>query len=258
MAPGSRTAKLGERTVTRVGLGTNRLTDTEENREFLRAALDAGLDFIDTAHVYTDGASETTIGNALAPFPEGVTVATKGGYQAEGGVEALRSELEQSFRSLQAETIALYYVHRLHADERPIEETLGLLAEYRDGGRIEHVGLSDVSIDEIEDAREIVPIAAVQNEHNLSKPDDEVIGYCEAEGILYVPFFPLRGNESSQIEDAAERAGASPNQVTLAWHLGRSPAVAPIPGTLSLEHLRENLAALDLELSDTDLTGLRG
>ena len=251
------TARLGDRTVKRVGLGTNRLTDTEENHEFLRQAVGAGLDFIDTAHLYTDGASETTIGNALAPFGDDLTVATKGGYKTDGGVAALRAELEQSFERLKTETIALYYLHRLHADARPLEATMGLLAEYRDAGRIEHVGLSDVGIEEIEACNEIVPIAAVQNELSLDKPGDrEVIGHCEAQGILYVPFYPLHGSDTAQVREAADRLDATPNQVALAWHLSRSSVVVPIPGTLSLEHLEENLGALGVELTDEELTRL--
>lgn len=244
---------LGGRQVSRVGLGTNRLTDTPENQAFLRDALEAGVDMIDSAHLYTDGASETTIGNALAPCPEGLVVATKGGFGKESD---LRAELEQSFERLQAERIDLYYVHRLQP-EVPIAETMGLLAEYVDAGRIGHVGLSEVGVEQIEEARETVPIAAVQNEFSLAgRKHDEVIDHCEAEGIVFVPFFPLRVEDEDTLRDVAHAMDATPNQVAVAWLLQRSPAMLPIPGTLSLEHVRENVAALELELSDEDVARL--
>ena len=245
-----RTLQLKGHELTRIGLGTNRLKDTPENRDFLRAAVDSGLEFIDTAHLYAGGESERTIGAALAPFPDQLIVATKGGYhEGEARPERLREQLEQSFERLRTETIALYYVHRLDAGT-PIEETMGLLKEYVDAGRIEHVGLSEVTVEQIEQARQVLPIAAVQNEYNLAERGWDVIDFCEAEAIAFVPFYPLHGAEAAA--DVAVRHGATPHQAALAWLLKRSPAVAPIPGTLSIDHLRENLAALDLELSDEE------
>jgi pyridoxine 4-dehydrogenase len=152
-----RTIALGDHRLNRIGLGTNRLRATPESRSFLEAAVAAGVNFIDTAHAYTGGDSETTIGSALAPFPENLVVATKGGYSG-GGTEALRTELEQSFRRLRADTIALYYLHRVDPD-LPLEETMEVLKDYRDAGRITHVGLSEVSVRQIERARSVVPIA---------------------------------------------------------------------------------------------------
>lgn len=246
-----RTTSLGEKRITRVGLGSNRLTNTKENRSFLNAAVDAGLDFIDTAHVYTDGESERTIGAALAGRYEEIVVATKGGYDPEGGAEQMRAELEQSFESLRTDTIDLYYVHRLNEDDRPFEDTMGLLHEYHEDGRILNVGLSAVSVEQIERAREIVPIAAVQNEYNLGeRSDDDVVDYCASEGILFVPFFPLRDGDTQAVSNLAGDAGASASQIVISWLLGRSPAMAPIPGTLSIDHLQENLAALDVELPE--------
>lgn len=256
MAPPPRTVALGEHRITRIGLGTNRLTDTAENRSFLEAAVDAELNFIDTAHLYTGGESETTIGAALAPFPDDLVVATKGGYHSGRGNEGLRSELEQSFERLRTDTIALYYLHRVDPDI-PIEESMGLLREYRDAGRIAHVGLSEVSVEQIERARSVVPIAAVQNEYNLAERKHEaVIDHCEAEGIVFVPFYPLGGGGSAAGSEIAERHGATPSQIELAWLLHRSPCVAPIPGTLSLAHLEENLAALEIELAEEELDRL--
>jgi pyridoxine 4-dehydrogenase len=252
-----RTTTLGDYEVTRIGLGTNRLTDTQENRDFLRRAVEAGVDLIDTAHLYTGGQSERAIGAALAPFPDGLVVATKGGYHpGSGRPERLRAELEESFEQLSTDTIALYYLHRVDP-EVPLEESLSVLREYQDAGRIRHVGVSEVSVEEIERARSVVPIAAVQNEYNLSqrKYEDEV-DFCERENIAFVPFYPLRGATGAPLDEIASRYDATPEQITLAWLLKRSSSVIPIPGTLSLEHLKANLAALDLELAGEDFAEL--
>jgi pyridoxine 4-dehydrogenase len=248
---------LAGRQVNRIGLGTNRLTASPENRSFLEAAVEEGLDFIDTAHVYTGGESERAIGAALAPFADGLVVATKGGYRG-GGTDELRAQLEESFERLGVETIALYYLHRVDPG-LALEDSMGALKEYRDAGRVEHIGLSQVSVEQIQRARDVVPVAAVQNEYNLGERRyDDVIDYCSAEGIVFVPFYPLRDEGEPALTQVAKRHGATLNQIRLAWPLRRSPAVAPIPGTLSLEHLRENLAALDIELSDDDLQALDG
>jgi pyridoxine 4-dehydrogenase len=230
--PVARTARLGDRELTRIGLGTNRLTDTPENVDFLGQAVETGLDFIDTAYLYTGGASERAIGTALAPFPDDLTVATKVGYHpGSGRPETLRAELEESFERLRAETLPLVYLHRVDPDV-PIEESLAVLREYRDAGRIEHVGVSDVGVDQIESARSVVPIAAVQNEYNRAERRyEDVVDFCEREGMLFVPYYPLHGPGSTQDK--------------LVWLLERSPCVVPIPGTLSLDHLKGNLALLD-------------
>jgi pyridoxine 4-dehydrogenase len=251
-----REASLGERRFPRVGLGTNRLTDTPANREFLSAAIEAGIGLVDTAHSYSGGESERTIGAALAPSGDDMAVATKGGYgTGEARPEVLREQLEQSFRSLGVETIELYYLHRIDP-ETPLADSLGLLAEYRDAGRIEHIGVSAVSVEEVERAREVAPIAAVQNEYNLAeRGSDDVIDYCEREGILFVPYYPLRSGADAAAEIASEHE-ATPQQVLLAWLLMRSPVMVPIPGTLSIEHLRENLGSLDIELSEDEFAAL--
>jgi pyridoxine 4-dehydrogenase len=233
-----RAAALGDYRLNRIGLGTNRLTDTPENRAFLKGAVDAGLNFIDTAHGYTGGASERALGAALAPFPADVAVATKGGYEpGSGPPERLRVEIEESFNRLQTETIALYY---LVDPGVPLEETLSVIKEFRDAGRIRHVGLSEVSVEQIERALSVVPIAAVQNEYNLSERKyEEVVNFCERNDLLFVPFYPLRGDKPARIDEIANRHEATPQQVTLAWLLRRSPNMVPIPGTLSLEHLEQ-------------------
>jgi pyridoxine 4-dehydrogenase len=250
------TVALGDQRLNRIGLGTNRLADTAQNRAFLQAAVDAGLNFIDTAHLYAGGESETAIGSALAPFPDDLVVATKGGYHPSGVTEGLRAELEQSFERLQTDTIALYYLHRVDPDV-PLEETMGLFKEYRDAGRIAHVGLSEVTVKQVERAQSVVPIAAVQNEYSVSERMwNDVVDHCTSEDIVFVPFFPLRGDDPPALSEIAQRHDATPSQIKLAWLLKRSPAVVPIPGTLSLDHLTENLAALDLELSAEDFEKL--
>jgi aryl-alcohol dehydrogenase-like predicted oxidoreductase len=254
----ARTLRLGDTDVARIGLGTNRLTNTPAHVAFLQDALAAGLSHIDTAHTYTGGESEQTIGAALSPFPENGVVATKGGYRAgEGRREALGAQIEESLRRLRTDSIALYYLHRVDP-ETPLEETLATLKEYRDSGKIRHVGLSEVGIDQIERARQIVPITAVQNHYNLSERRyEDVVDHCAGEGIVFVPFFPLRGDGGRPLAEIAERRGATPAQIALAWLLRRSPVMLPIPGTLSLEHLNQNLAALEIELSDAEFDALR-
>jgi aryl-alcohol dehydrogenase-like predicted oxidoreductase len=249
--------RLGEREVNRIGLGTNKLEHTSENVAFIRAAVAAGIDHIDSAYLYTGGDSETTIGEALAADGDGVVVATKGGFQpGTGKPDLLRELIEESLRRLQADSIELYYLHRVDP-ETPLEESVGLLAEYHARGVLRHIGLSEVSVEQIERARRIAPITAVQNRYNLvDRKYDDVIDHCAREGIVFVPFHPLKGDVGVGHVEVAERHGATPHQVALAWLLQRSPTMLPIPGSLSLEHVRENLAALDLELSGEDFEAL--
>jgi aryl-alcohol dehydrogenase-like predicted oxidoreductase len=252
------TLRLGDVEVGRIGLGTNRLQNTSEKVAFIRDALEAGVNHIDTAYVYTRGESEETIGAALNPIPDDVVVATKGGYRrGEGRPEVLRSQIEESLRRLRTEAIPLYYLHRVDP-ETPLEESLGVIADYRAQGRIRNVGISEVSVEQIRAARQVVPITAVQNHYSLSeRKHEEVVDYCASEGIPFVPYFPLRGGGSEALADVAARHGATPEQVALAWLLRRAPTILPIPGTLSLEHLRENLAAAEVELTDADVEALR-
>jgi aryl-alcohol dehydrogenase-like predicted oxidoreductase len=255
-----RTILLGDVEVSRIGLGTNRLRSTDENVAFIRAAIDAGIQMIDTAHLYTGGDSERAIGRALSAAPSGVVIATKGGYggAGQGRPEVLRRQIDQSLASLRVARIALYYLHRVDP-ETPIEESLGAIKECVDRGAIERVGLSKVDIPLIERAREVLPIAAVQNEFNpADRTFDGVVDYCAREGIAFVPYYPLGATPNRAVRAAAERHGVTPQQVMLAWLLKRSPAVLPIPGTLSLAHLRENVGALSIELSDAEFADLAG
>jgi pyridoxine 4-dehydrogenase len=252
--------KLGDTEVARVGLGTNQLMRTRDNVAFIKSAVAAGLQMIDTAHSYTGGQSEETIGEALSPLHGRSLVATKGGGgggAGRGRPENLRAEIEQSLRRLRTDRIALYYLHRVDP-QTPIEESLAAIKEYQDSGKIRHVGVSEVNIDQIERARRVVPIAAVQNHYNLSERKYEtVVDYCAREGIVFVPFYPLGGNGGHTLTEIAARHGATAQQITLAWLLRRSPAMLPIPGTLSLDHLKQNLAALKIELTDAEFEALR-
>jgi len=246
-------ATLGDRTLTRIGLGTNRLTDTPHNVEFVREAVAAGVNMIDTAHIYTGGDSEATLGGALSGNASGPVVATKGGFSPEEAQpDALRAQVAESLRRLRSARIDLYYLHRIHP-EVPLEQCMGVLAEEREAGRIAHVGISEATVEQVERARAVVPVEAVQNHYNLTeRRHEEVVDYCAAAGILFVPYFPLRGGGPPELDEIAARHGATPSQVILAWLLRRSPTMLPIPGTLSLEHLRENLGALELTLTDAE------
>jgi len=245
---------LGDAEVVRLGLGTNRLRKTPENVEFVRQAAAAGIGLVDTAHTYTDGESEATIGEALSPPPDGVVVATKGGFApGTGSPEALSAQIDESLRRLRTGAIDLYYLHRVDP-ETPLEESLGAIKEYVDRGAIRHVGVSDVSVEQVERARKVVPIVSVQNRYSAATREGEaVIDHCEREGIAFVPYYPLRGADTPAVAKIADRHGASPQQVALAWLLARSPAMLPIPGTLSIDHLRQNLTAFELDLSDDEL-----
>jgi aryl-alcohol dehydrogenase-like predicted oxidoreductase len=195
---------------------------------FVRDAVATGVRHIDTAHLYTGGESERTIGEALDGSGEEVLVATKGGFRG-ARPEVLEEQIEQSLRSLRTDAIGLYYLHRVDP-ETPLEESLGAIKAYVDRGAIRHVGVSQVSVEQIERARRVVPIAAVQNEYNRAdRSADDVVDHCEREGIAFVPFYPLEGEGT--------------NAEKLRWLLDRSPVILPIPGTLSIEHLRENLSA---------------
>jgi pyridoxine 4-dehydrogenase len=254
----SSTLKLGDADVVRIGLGTNRLANTPANVAFIKEAVAAGVGLIDTAHSYTSGESEQTTGEAVSPDRERLVVATKGGWGGGSGhPDVLRAEIEDSLHRLRTDSIDLYYLHRVDP-KTPLEESLGAINQYRDCGQIRHVGLSEVSIDQIEQARRVVPIAAVQNHYNLSeRKHDAVIEYCARENIIFVPFYPLRGHDDRTLTEIAARHGVKPRQIALAWLLRRSPVMLPIPGTLSLEHLNENLAALEIELTDAEFEALR-
>ncbi len=252
------TVILGETSLGRIGLGTNRLTNTPENVAFVQQAVAAGIRLIDTAHVYTSGESEEMIGTALSQLADGCRVATKGGYgTGNGRPEVLSAQIEESLRRLQTDSIGLYYLHKVDR-ETSLEDSLGVIKEYKDRGKIRHVGVSNVSVEQVEQARKIVPVAAVQNHYNLAeRTHEDVVDYCADNGVVFVPYFPLRADGGSAVTEIAGRHGATPAQIMLAWLLRRSPTMVPIPGTLSLEHLRENLAAAEIELTGDEFEAFR-
>jgi aryl-alcohol dehydrogenase-like predicted oxidoreductase len=253
--------KIGDLTVNRLGLGTNRITDVPEAHELLKHAVSLGVNFIDTAHRYGSGASETTIGNSLAPYSSGLLIATKGGYSyagEDGSPEALRKELEESLKLLKTDCIDLYQLHRVDP-KVPIEESVGALKTFQDEGKIRHIGLSEVSVEQLKQAQKVAAIVSVQNEYNvIVRRHEELVDYCTENEIVFIPWFPLGGLSGGaelvekQLSELADKYQAAPQQIALAWLLKRSPMMLPIPGTLSIEHLEENLKSAEIKLSDDD------
>jgi len=268
----------GELEVNRLGYGAMRLcgprvTGWPEDREkalaVLRRAVELGADLVDTADAYGPEVSELQVAEALHPY-RGVTVATKGGlvrggdesagWTPNGRPEYLRSACEASLRRLRVERIDLYQLHRPDP-EVPFADSVGVLRELRDEGKVRHVGLSNVSVAQLEEARGIVEIASVQNEYNLgNRESEDVLQACEAAGIAFLPWFPLDAGELARpggpVDAVAEAHGATQAQVALAWLLAHSPVTIPIPGTSSLAHLEENMAARELALTGDELQRL--
>jgi pyridoxine 4-dehydrogenase len=264
--------------VNRLGFGAMRITgegiwgepgNPEEACAVLKRAVDLGINLIDTADSYGPEVSERLIGETLYPYPEDLVIATKGGllrdgpgqWRPDGRPEHLREACEGSLKRLKVDRIDLYQLHRI--DSRvPAEESLGVLAELREEGKIHHVGLSEVSVEEIRRAQEIVPIVSVQNRYNLTdRGSEDVLDFCEREGIGFIPWFPLATGDLARpggpLDEIAARHDASPGQVALAWLLWRSPVMLPIPGTSSVEHLEENVAAASLDLGEEEFAALR-
>lgn len=260
---------LGDLMVHRLGLGTNRITDSPEAHALLTRAVELGVNFIDTARRYGAGASETTIGNTLAPYHnhEGLVIATKGGLTSNGPAgspEALQSDLEASLRALRTDCIDLYQLHR-RDPSIPLEVSVQALRTFQDEGKITHIGLSEVTVEELQRAQKIVRVVSVQNEYNVLKRQHEaLVRYCTEQQIVFIPWFPLGGlrgeaeEVAARLRDIAEKYDATPQQVALAWLLRRSPMILPIPGTLSIDHLEANLAAAQLQLHEEDYEQLLG
>jgi aryl-alcohol dehydrogenase-like predicted oxidoreductase len=263
--------------VKRLGFGAMRLCgpgvwgppkDGENATRVLRRALELGVEFIDTADAYGPGVNEEQIAEALAPYAADVAIATKGGctrggpgaWGRDGRREHLREACEASLRRLRVERIDLYQLHAVDPDV-PFEEQIGTLRELRDEGKIRDVGLSNVDLDQLTRAEQIVEIASVQNSYNVSDRESEaILAYCEANGLAFIPYFPLDGGDlvaRGPLEDVAKAHGTSIWQVGLAWLLQHSPATLPIPGTSSVKHLEENVAAASLILSDAEYERLR-
>lgn len=258
----------GELNVHRLGFGAMRLPGVRgperpgAAREVLREALRLGVNLIDTAQIY--GRSEDLIADALHPYPEGLVIATKGGLRSgghpDGRPDRLRADCEGSLRRLRLETIDLWQLHRIDPG-LPVDEQFGVIRQLRDEGKIRFVGVSEVTVDELRQARELIDVVTVQNRFNVAEQTAaDVLNACEADGIGFIPWAPIARGDLAQYSSAlaavAARHEATPAQVALAWLLDRSPVVLPIPGTGSPEHLRENVEAASIELSEEDLLAL--
>lgn len=231
-----------------------------------RRAVELGVTLIDTADSYDLGDNETLLAEALHPYPDGLVLATKAGrinlgtdWYDCGRPEYLRQQAELSLRRLRVPRIDLFQLHRVDPTV-PLADQIGALRQLRDEGSIRHVGLSEVSVDQIEAARRIVPVAAVQNRYNLAdRRHDDVLAYCERHGIAFLPWLPVAPRTlTGAAHRVAARHGVTATRVALAWLLRRSPVLLPIPGTSNLDHLADNLAAATLHLSDEDVAELDG
>jgi len=266
----------GDVQVRRLGFGAMRITgdgiwgppkDHDAAIAVLRRAVDLGVDFIDTADSYGPEVSEELIAEALHPYPGGLVIATKGGmtrpgpgqWERDGRPEHLREACERSLKRLRVERIDVYQLHAVDPDV-PLEESVGALAELRDEGKIAHVGVSNVKADELARARDIVPIVSVQNRYSVAdRVAEPALEACESAGIAFIPWFPLGSGDlevTGAIGRIADAHGATPFQVALAWLLARSPVMLPIPGTSSVEHLEDNVAAAALRLTEDEVAEL--
>ncbi len=278
-AHASGTFEIAGKTVHRLGFGAMRLTgpgiwgppaDRAECVRVVRRALELGVDLVDTADSYGPEVSEQIIHEAAHPYPEGLLIATKAGltrhgpnvWRPVGRPEYLRQQCELSLRRLGVERIDLFQLHRIDA-KVPAEDQFGELKALQDEGKVAAVGLSEVSVDQIEAARRVVEIATVQNRFNLTdRSSEDVLEYCEREGIGFIPWAPVAAGDLARpggpVDDVAKATGATASQVALAWLLARSPVVLPIPGTSSVAHLEENVAAAELSLTPEQVEELSG
>lgn len=263
--------------VNRLGFGAMRITgegiwgeprDREAAKALVRRAVDLGVNFIDTADAYGPAVSEPIIGEALAPYAQGVVVATKGGlvrtgpnqWRPLGRPEYLTQQVELSLRWLKVDRIDLWQLHRIDPNV-PVEESLGAIKRLQEAGKIRHIGLSEVSVAEIERARKVVDVVSVQNEYNvITRKSEDVLNYCEAHNLGFIPWFPVASGKLTQpggkLDAIAKKHNATVAQVSIAWLLHRSPVMLPIPGTSSIDHLVENMKSQNLSLSDDEFTTL--
>ncbi|WP_369137134.1 aldo/keto reductase [Modestobacter versicolor] len=267
----------GDLTVHRLGYGAMQLTgpgvwgqpvDREGALAVVRAAVEQGVDFIDTADSYGPQVSEQIIADAVHPYPEQLVIGTKAGllrtgpgeWPVCGRPEYLTQQVELSLRNLRVDRIDLVQLHRIDP-EVPLADQLGAFAALKEQGKVRHIGVSEVSVEELKAAREITEIASVQNLYNLTtRQSQDVLDYAEAEGIAFIPWFPIATGDlakpDSPVAAIAQELDATPSQVALAWLLQKSPVLLPIPGTKSVDHLTENLAAAQLTLSADDMARL--
>ena len=270
------TITLGDLTVNRMGFGAMRLTgkgiwgpprDRPEAIRVLRRAVELGVNFIDTADSYGPGVAEELIAEALHPYPDGLVIATKGGLERpgpdqwvpNGRPEYLRRQLEGSLRRLRLDRIDLWQLHRIDP-KVPADEQFEAMRAFQREGLVRHLGLSEASTADMDRARRIVPIVSVQNRYNVTDRRWEAeVSYCEREGLAFIPWFPLSAgalDETGPLATVARRHGATVYQIALAWLLARSPAMLVIPGTSSVRHLEENVAAAEIHLDQEDLAAL--
>jgi pyridoxine 4-dehydrogenase len=263
----------GDMPVHRLGYGAMRITgkgiwgepkDPEGAKTVLRRAVELGVNFIDTADSYGPEVSERLIGEALAPYAKGVVIATKAGLTRQGPdrwlpvarPEYLNQQVEMSLRRLKTERLDLWQLHRIDP-KVPVEESLAVIQRLQEQGKIRHVGLSEVKPHEIDQARKVIDIVSVQNQYNISdRRHEDVLDYCEKHKIAFIPWFPVAAGKLAQpggkLDTVAQRHNATVSQLSLAWLLHRSPVMLPIPGTSSVEHLEENIAAADVQLSEAE------
>jgi pyridoxine 4-dehydrogenase len=269
----------GDLTVDRMGFGAMRLCgpgiwgepdDPDNARAVLKRAIDLGVQLIDTADAYGPEVNEQQIASALHPYPEDVVIATKGSgtrpsrdeWEVDGSPEHLREACNASLRRLKLERIDLYQLHGPDSNV-PIEESIGALAELQREGKIRHIGVSNVDDDQLARARGVARIVSVQNEYNVAdRTSESVLGTCERDGLVFLPYFPIgagwrAATPADAVDRVAEKHGATRHQVALAWLLQHSPVTLPIPGTSSLAHLEQNVAAAKHTLDDDDLASLR-
>lgn len=267
----------GDLPVHRLGFGAMRITgpgiwgepkDREEAKRVLKRLPELGVNFIDTADAYGPEVSESLIAEALHPYPAGLVIATKGGFTRQGPnkwaivgrPEYLRQCVEMSLRRLKLERIDLYQLHRIDP-QVPVEDSLGELKKMQKEGKIRHIGLSEVSVKEIEHAQKTVPIVSVQNKYNIADRTHEgILHFCEKHHLGFIPWFPMEQGKlnrpGSVLERAATSHKATTAQIALAWLLHHSPVMLPIPGTSSVKHLEENMAAAELKLTDAEWQSL--
>lgn len=260
----------GDMEVSRLGFGAMRITgegvwgwpdDEASACALLERVVALGVNLIDTADAYGPETSEYLIARALRPYPEGVVIATKGGlvrggpgdWRTDGRPAHLEIALKNSLRRLEVERIDLYQLHAVD-DDVPFLESIGALADLQQQGLIRHIGLSNVTVEQIEQARQVIEVTTVQNRYNLThRAHEEVLDHCTAHGIGFIPWYPLATGdlteEGNPVAEVAAARGAKPSQVALAWLLQRSPVMLPIPGTSSIAHLEENCAARELTLT---------
>jgi len=264
----------GDLTVNRMGYGAMRITgsgiwgeppDREQAKAALRRALELDVNFIDTADSYGPEVSETLIAETLYPYPDDLVIATKGGlvrpgpsrWDADGRPEHLREACEGSLRRLRLEQIPLYQYHR--PDPKvPLADSLGALAELKAEGKIRHIGVSNFSPEQVEEAQRIVPVVSVQNRYNVNdRSSESVLDLCTQEALAFLPWAPIQETEKiAGVLNAAKRLGVSERQVALAWLLARSPQVLPIPGSGSPEHVTDNIAAAGIELTGDEFNAI--